>query len=132
MGSKRYWTRARSSSPHPGGVAQGRVTELPWAGQKQPQTSELLSGPAGEQLVEALADYLVKHDFSAVLAPTRYLRSATDSWLELDARLVRRLRRVLDAAGLGDVPIYYPLALPTTLLHDKRQRSALVGARRLA
>ena len=112
----------------PGGVAQGRVTELPWAGQQQPHTTELLSGAAGEQLVEVLADYVVKHKFSAVLAPTHYLRSATDPWLEVDTRLVRRLRRVLDAAGLGEVPIYYPLALPTTVLHDTRQRTALAAA----
>ena len=71
----------------PGGVAQGRVTELPWAGQQLPHTTELLSGVAGEQLVEALADYVIRHKFSAVLAPTHYVRSATDSWLEVDTAL---------------------------------------------
>ena len=112
----------------PGGVAQGRVTELPWAGQQQPHTTELLSSAAGAQLVDAIAEYVLEHNFSAVLAPTHYLRSATDPWLEIDTRLMRRLRRILDAAGKVDVPIYYPLALPTAVLHDTRQRTALVAA----
>jgi hypothetical protein len=64
---------------------------------------------------------------SAILAPTHFLASAADPWLDIDADLTHALRTSLDGAGLQDVPIYYPLITKTENFYNPAWREWAMG-----
>jgi hypothetical protein len=111
----------------PTGFERVAPTNLPWAA-SAPDTPDAWRGTAGAERVEVLAAYVREKGFSSVLAPTHYLRAATDPWLEVDAALVRRLRNLLDAQGGAHVAIYYPLVLHATAFRDTIQRRTLIAS----
>ena len=82
------------------GGLQTRAGRLPWAAQT-PHSSEDLEGSAGLAMVESIADFTVRQQFTAVLAPSHLISSAADPWLEVDLRLTTRLRDLLNQAGRG-------------------------------
>src|SRR5208282_2734753 len=83
----------------PGGF-QGKRTKLPWAGDHM-HTPDQLSGLGASILVNAIVEYVGKHGFDAVLAPTHFLENgADDIWFPVDRQLVFALRNRLDSAGL--------------------------------
>jgi hypothetical protein len=64
-------------------------------------------------MVEKIVQFAATNNFTAVLAPTHFLgQGPTDPWFQIDRNLVLSLRQVLDACGLKEVSIYYPLAIP--------------------
>lgn len=93
------------------GAEDQRLAKLPWAGNQLPHTPELLRGPWGYQLAELIADEVAERQYSAVLAPTHFLRRADEAWLDVDVQLARGLRVALDQRRRSDVTIYFPLAL---------------------
>lgn len=113
----------------PGGILRGGVTELPWAPLGL-HTPDSLYGQAGEDLCEQLVDAVATAGHTAVLAPSHFLASATDPWLEVDADLTYALRDALNRSGLNTVPIYYPLITRTENFYDWRWRSAIVKSLR--
>jgi hypothetical protein len=108
-----------------GGFATAPCDRLPWAPEEAHQVGDLRDS-GGTALAEALADFACDEGYNAVLAPTHLLRSADDEWLEVDANLARSLRLRLNALGLVDLPIYYPLVVTTTTLKDPEERARLV------
>lgn len=102
------------------------VADLPWA-PLQPHTPTELAGPAGLLLAEALAEFAVERELSAVLAPTHIVEDLNDAWLDVDAALVRVLRRALDSRGRTATPIYYPLTLRSKMFALAKAREVLVG-----
>ena len=101
------------------------VAQLPWAA-AQAHTPDELAGPAGLLLVEALAEFAVAQELSAALAPTHIIEYLNDPWLDVDAALVRSLRRALDSRGRAATPIYYPLTLRSKLFGLPKAREVLV------
>lgn len=110
-----------------GGITRGGVAKLPWAGDTLPHTPELLTGSFGDALVEAIARQVALKRYSAVMAPVHYIDDPRSPWVAIDARLTRSLRRALNAAGLHDVCIYYPLAVPASILRHGLLRQQLLN-----
>lgn len=99
-----------------GGSTEARKS-LPWGGVLH--TPESLAGPGSTAFINAVVEWLKARHFSAVLAPTHFLdRGALDPWFPVDLDLTAKLRAALDAAGLHDTLIYYPLAVrPEAFFH---------------
>jgi hypothetical protein len=110
----------------PGGFLRGGVRDLPWASDR-PHTPDSLYGQAGEDLVDQLLDMVQLAGHTAVLAPTHFLTSHSDPWLDVDADLVHALRSALNASGLRDVPIYYPLIAKSEDFYSEAWRTAVMG-----
>jgi hypothetical protein len=108
----------------PGGLTPRRRS-LEWADPTPHRPSDF-SAKKVDRSARLIAEFVKKHNFNALLAPTHFLaKGANDPWLLIDRRLTARLRKELDAAGAPDVPIYYPLAAPTAVFFDALQRRAL-------
>lgn len=91
------------------------------------KTSEEMKGRTGREVAQSIADYVMSNSFSAVLAPTHYLPDgARDSGLSVDSLVAKWLRESLDAGGGNDVPIYYPLALPSAIFRDPTHRKQIL------
>jgi hypothetical protein len=110
----------------PAGFAQREARHLPWAA-AGPHTVGTFGLPSARQgLVERIVSCIGSRSFTAVLAPAHLLsRGIEDPWFAVDQELTHLLREQLDRAGLGDLPIYYPLAVPTRIFTDIGQRGAL-------
>jgi len=109
----------------PGGILRGGAADLPWA-PASPHTPDSLYGQAGEDLCDQVVDAVSTAAHTAVLAPTHFLASANDAWLDVDADLTYALRSSLNQSGLHTVPIYYPLIAKTENFYDPRWRAAVV------
>ncbi len=109
----------------PTAKSRAELAGLGWAcaGQKQPDE---LCAPAGKEAARAIAAFVVENGFSAVLAPTRYLISSESPWLRVDAFMTQAVRARLDELGASRIPIYYPLALPSTAFRDSSIRKDVV------
>jgi len=109
-----------------GGFAQREARRLPWAGQVPHSVGSLGTSSARQELVKSIVSFVEGRRFTAVLAPSHLLnRGIDDPWLAVDQEFTHLLRDQLDRAGLGEVLIYYPLAIPTRIFADARQRRSL-------
>lgn len=61
-----------------------------------------------------------------MLAPTHIIDGLNDAWLDVDAALVRSLRRALNSRGRAATPIYYPLTLRSKIFALPKAREVLV------
>lgn len=99
---------------------------LPWASE-----SVLAAGhttrPVLHRLARRLSAFVVEHRFDAVLAPTHFVEAANSPWLRVDRAATQILRDELDHAGATDVAIYYPLAIPGTLVRNSVNRGAIIA-----
>lgn len=110
----------------PGGILRGGARDLPWAPSGL-HTPDSLYGKLGEALCDQLVDMVSTAGLTAVLAPTHFIASSQDPWLDIDATLTRALRNALNRAGLHDVPIYYPLITKTDNFNDPGWRRDVIG-----
>lgn len=113
----------------PGGILRGGARDLPWAPTSSTglHTPDALYGRAGEDLCDQLVHMVSIAGHTAILAPTHFIATSQDAWLDVDADLTHTLRRVLNQAGLRDVPIYYPLITKTDNFNDPQWRAAVIG-----
>jgi hypothetical protein len=111
----------------PGGVSRSGVTDLPWAGPAL-HTPQLLAGPAGRMLSHQIAATVERDGYSAVLAPTHAIDDLSDPWVRVDQNLTHTLRAELNALGLHDVLIYYPLVTRSAALLSSEARELLAAA----
>lgn len=111
----------------PGGFVRRGVAELPWA-RPRPHVPTDLTGPSGALAVRQIVSAVESGRYSAVLAPTHFLRDLQDPWLDVDAELTRTLRRELDSRQLRAVPIYYPVMLKAEIVRGSAQQTALMAA----
>lgn len=103
-----------------------QLAKLPWAGDEPHRLADF-QGNRGNEIVDSICDHVVNRSYSAVLAPTHYLaQGAADPWLSADVDSARRLRARLDAAGCEGTVIYYPLAMPSSIFHDRGQRRLII------
>jgi hypothetical protein len=111
----------------PGGSVLAGVGNLPWASMValSPGT---VRGEAGRKLASLIADMVSAGSFSAVLAPTHLLEDVSDGWFAADRAVATALRAELDRRGLNDVAMFYPLAIPGTVLRDRSKRAILIEA----
>lgn len=111
----------------PAGLTPAR-RKLEWA-DATPHQAAGFNAKKVDRSARLIAAFTKAHNFGAVLAPTHFLASgAADPWFMIDRRLTAQLKRELDAVGAKDVPIYYPLAVPSGIFFDPVQRKALIAA----
>lgn len=79
------------------------------------------------RIARLIADTAVSGGFSAVLAPTHYLSSLNDRWIDVDAALTKSMRSALDALGGRHIRLYYPLLIPYGWLSAREQMIPLAG-----
>ena len=111
----------------PGGSVLAGIAELPWAALVTSDPAAL-RGDAVRRLASMIVDRIGVGSFSAVLAPTHLLEAASDAWFAVDRAVAIALRAELDRRQLTDVAIFYPLAIPGTVLRDGTQRAILIEA----
>ena len=107
-----------------GGFLRSGAQALPWAPEKPHRPADL-RGVAGRLLCERIADMVEAVGHTAVMAPTHLLSDTSPDWLTVDAYLTRELRAVLNARGLGNVTIYYPLIIKGEQFYDQDWRDAI-------
>jgi hypothetical protein len=110
----------------PGGILRGGARDLPWAPAGL-HTPDSLYGQAGQDLCDQLVDAVQTAGHTAILAPTHFLASSNDLWLEVDTDLTHALRSALNKAGLRNVPIYYPLITKSENFYDPAWRTSVIG-----
>lgn len=101
-----------------GGYTQSGVAELPWAGTAGMHTPDSLRGLPARRLARTVAEYAAEHDFSAVLAPTHLIESATSPWWGIDTPILTELRSTLDELECAETLIYRPVILRASALND--------------
>jgi len=82
----------------------------------------------GRRLAAAIATFVEEHGFSAVLAPTHFLLNASEEMFGADRAVATELRHALDAQGLGQTAVFYPLAIPGAVLRDRVQRAVITSS----
>lgn len=113
----------------PGGRILTGLSDLPWVTYADASPSEL-KGKTGAALAELIADAVQEGEFSAVLAPTHLLESASDPYFGADRTVAGYLRRALDGRGLTECCVFYPLAMPAAVLRSPVQRTILIDGLR--
>jgi hypothetical protein len=112
-----------------GGRARGAVAGLAWAGRVTHSREALRSRAARAELVGPIADFVATQRLDAVLAPTHFLETVEDEWLDIDDALTRELREVLDGLGRKDALVYRPVYLPSRLLSSRLGPGDTLAAR---
>jgi hypothetical protein len=101
------------------------IAALPWGGDL-PHTVEDFRGTRGRRVASLVAQCVMKHGFTEVLAPTHLLQSSADGWLAVDCDSTQSLREELDAMGGHGVQILYGLAIPYAAFRDLAERRELI------
>lgn len=104
------------------------VSTLPWGNPDRPWEVGDYGRSRNHDTAQSIADFALKHDVDAVLAPTHWIESVADPWTSIDLKLCEELRHELDRAGAKHVAIDYQLITTNTLLKD-RTESPVVGHR---
>ncbi|HUO06230.1 MAG TPA: hypothetical protein VMU16_13615 [Candidatus Binataceae bacterium] len=102
---------------------------LDWAFAGRKGADELKTN-VGKEAARKIAAFVVNNGFSAVVAPTHYLNRAEDPWVSADCFLTSALRDSLDTMGATEIPVYYPLALPSAIFRNSAQRKEILRALR--
>ncbi|MGB7989648.1 MAG: hypothetical protein WCF44_09630 [Candidatus Methylophosphatis roskildensis] len=109
-----------------GGYVKG-MDGLPWS-EKRPHTLGDLASPfAQRQLVEKIAQFVVQHGFTQVLAPTHLITGPDDPWLAIDIACANALRSALERHGASHVPVNYSLALTYEAFRTPAKRHAVLA-----
>ena len=111
----------------PGGYTPS-VAKLPWANKEHMHTPADFQGLAGRRLIASIGDFVIKHGYTEVMAPTHLLREFDDAWLAIDAEAARWLRDYLDQNGGRDIPLIYPLAISYEILRTPHMRARVINA----
>lgn len=110
----------------PGGFTSRRH-ELPWAPLKLHTIGDF-AGQKTDDICRGIAQFVSDHGYTAVLAPTHYLAEGTlDPWFAIDLAVTQKLRACLDQMGQRNAHIFYPLALPMTVLRSPGHTASFVS-----
>jgi hypothetical protein len=99
--------------------------KLPWGLGRMHEARDF-DGAAGRRLIGGIAQFVVDHGFTQVLAPTHLLREENERWLETDLESTATLRDELNGRGGAAIPVIYPLAISYAMLRNQAQREYLV------
>jgi hypothetical protein len=109
-----------------GGYAKG-MDSLPWS-EKRPHSLEDFAAPfARQQLVEKIAQFVLQHGFTQVLAPTHLIIGPDDPWLAIDIACANALRSALERNGVGHVQLNYSMALTYEAFRTPARRHAILA-----
>lgn len=99
--------------------------KLPW-GLERVNTTADYRETGGRRLVATIGDYALDHGYTQVIAPTHFIHSANDEWLDIDLESVRRLRNHLDKKSASKIPVIYRLSLPSSVFRNADERTQIL------
>jgi len=99
---------------------------VPWAHPDRPWAALDFGQRRRTEVAIQIAEYAVKHQVAAILAPCHLLDSADDDWFAVDRAMCIALRAQLDRRGGGHIGIDYPLIQPYALFRDADQQASVV------
>jgi hypothetical protein len=108
------------------GCWHGAIRRLPWANPDRPWRSTDFVPRRNANLAKLIAEFCVRHDVTAVLAPTHLVGSSEDAWCALDQQFCETLRQELDQQGGGSIAIDYQFLIASHLLRDEGQLENLL------
>lgn len=99
--------------------------KLPWGLGRMHERRDF-EGVDGRRLIGGMAQFVLDHGFTQVLAPTHLLREESEPWFETDLESASTMRDELNRRGGEAIPVVYPLAISYALLRNQGQREYLV------
>lgn len=100
--------------------------KLPWAAGRQHRLEDFSNDLAQRARADKIADFVVTHGFTQVLAPTHLISGPDDPWLTADLGTVKHLRAALTARGANKVLVGYSLALGYETFRTEAKRRAIL------
>jgi hypothetical protein len=98
----------------------------PWALERA-HTPDDLSGESGRNLAEQVAEFAIRHRFTAVLASAHVVGSGNHGWLDVDVDFAAMVRSALDRRNRNDMPLYGQVIGPLKQLGDPEVQRAAAG-----
>jgi hypothetical protein len=108
------------------------VSALPWGNPDRPWEVGDYGRNRNHDTAQSIADFALKHNVDAVLAPTHWIEAVPSPWASVDLRLCEELLHELDRAGGKHIAIDYQVITTNTLLKDGPSRETLVTGLRNA
>jgi hypothetical protein len=104
------------------------ASALPWGNPDRPWEPSDFGKERNLDTAKSIADFVVRHNVDAVLAPAHCMETFPNAWLSIDLRLCEELRHELDRAGAKHVSIDFQIITTNTLLKDQSVRETLVAS----
>ena len=108
------------------------MDSLPWCAKRAHTHDDFARDLQRHHLAESIAQFVVAHGFTQVLAPTHLVAGPDDPWLELDVATTNALRRALERCGVGHVQIIYSLAISYDAFRVTEKRAGILECLRAA
>lgn len=108
------------------------VSALPWGNADRPWEASDYGRNRNHDTAQSIAEFALKNNVDAVLAPTHWIEVIPSPWTSIDLRLCEELRHELDRAGGKHIVIDYQLITTNTLLKDAPTRESLIAGLRHA
>lgn len=114
-----------------GGYAAS-MDSLPWSKKRHHALDDLATAFQQRQMADEIAQFVIRHGFTQVLAPTHLIAGPNDPWLTVDIALANALRSALDRHGADHVQVHYSLALSYEAFRTASKRLAVLEPLRRA
>jgi len=121
-------TQAMATS---GGYSES-LGKLPWASGRPHTIADFGNDIARRLRADKIAEFVVEHGFTQVLAPTHLISGPDDPWLEADIATAKALRAALLARGASSVLVNFSLALGYEAFRTEAKRRAILARLRAA
>lgn len=102
------------------------LSSLPWGLERHHNVADFDSAE-GERRAAQVVEFAAMHGFTQILAPSHFLSSAADPWLQRDIAALNWTAERIAESG-GDIGLIYSLALPIKTLRLPAERQALIAA----
>jgi hypothetical protein len=102
------------------------VAKLPWANPERPWEPADFARGRNLDIPKLIAEFAIRQGANAVLAPTHFADSSSQSWRSIDLRNCEALRHELDKMGGKDISIDYQLITTNATLKDEQARNKLM------
>jgi len=103
------------------------VSDLPWGNADRPWLPGDFSRTRNLDTAKAIAEFAVRHNVDALLAPAHCIDTVPSLWLPVDLRLCEDVRHELDRGGGKHIAIDFQLITSNTLLKESAVRESLVA-----
>ncbi len=108
------------------------VGTLPWGNPDRPWEAGDYGRSRNHATAQSIAEFALKHNVNAVLAPAHWIEVIPSPWVSVDLRLCEELRYELDRAGGKHIAVDYQVITTNTLLKDAASRATLIAGLRCA
>ena len=111
------------------GKYDGVAKDAPWStlSDGRPLEEDLFPIGRHSEVLQQIAEFAVKHQYSAVLATGHMLSDGSESdWFKRDIEACYKLIDLLDNLGAPHIGVDYSLLIPHTLLNDPEQCGQII------